>query len=309
MRRFSVLAAVLAVAAAFLVAPTGHAGVPAPAGRSDLRAFQGLATWVDGYDYARELTTAPTVGIEAIPRMKARGVRTIWLQAAKESPRTPYPLLSKDRLGKLLQVAHDHGIRVVAWYLPTFADPARDWRHVAAMLTFTHNGHRFDGYGLDIEDNKVPVQTRNARLVALSKLMRSKTSAPMAAIVMPPVITEVINPRWWGGGFPWTGLKPSYDIWVPMGYYTAYARWPYWRDAYRSTTEDIRRIRARVGPVPIHYAGGLAGRSNITDYKRFIAAARDQGAIGISAYDYATTPSWAWYYLLGGARQVFPDPG
>lgn len=303
MRRLLSLTTLGGLLATLLIAAPSTAGVPAPAGRSDLRAFQGLATWVDGYDFARELTSAPTVGIESIPRMKARGVRTIWLQAAKESPRTPYPLLSKDRLGKLLQVAHDNGIRVVAWYLPTFADPARDWRHVAAMLTFSYNGHRFDGYGLDIEDNKVPVATRNSRLVGLTKLMRSKTSAPMAAIVMPPVITEVINPRWWGGPYPWAGLKPHYDIWVPMGYYTAYSRWPYWRDAYRSTVEDMRRIRAHVGPVPIHYAGGLAGPSSITDYKRFLAAARDGGAIGASAYDYATTPSWAWYYLRGGVAQ------
>jgi hypothetical protein len=88
-----------------------------------------------------------------------------------------------------------------------------------------------------------------------------------------------------------------------MGYYTAYGRWPTWRNAANSTREDIRRIRAHLNAaVPIHYAGGLAGSSTATDYQRFTSTARAEGALGISAYDYATTPGWAWSHLQAGAR-------
>jgi hypothetical protein len=98
-------------------------------------------------------------------------------------------------------------------------------------------------------------------------------------------------------------LKPSYDVWIPMGYYTAYRRYPTWRDAGRSTTEDITRLKAHLGSVPFAYAGGIADASTATDYQRFTAAAKAAGAIGVSTYDYATTPGWAWSYLRAGAPQ------
>jgi hypothetical protein len=53
--------------------------------------------------------------------------------------------------------------------------------------------------------------------------------------------------------------------------------------------------------VPIAYAGGLADTSTATDYQRFTRAARAEGALGVSAYDYAITPGWAWPYLRAGA--------
>lgn len=304
-RRLLALLAPLAFAVPLLVAPTtATAAVPPPTGRGDLRAFHGLGTWVDGYDFSRELTDSPKVTAATVAAMAQRGVKTIYLQGAKQSARTPYPLLSRDRLGAILQAAHARGIHVVGWYLPTFDSPAADWRHLDAMLQFKVNGHHFDAIGIDIEDNDVPVATRNARLLELTRKARARTWLPIAAIVMPPVITEIINPRFWGGPFPWTSLKSSYDIWIPMGYYTAYGRWPTWRNAATSTAEDIRRIRKNLGArVPIHYAGGLADRSTVTDYQRFTSAAKTEGALGISAYDYAITPSWAWQHLRAGAAR------
>lgn len=141
----------------------------------------------------------------------------------------------------------------------------------------------------------MPLTTRNARLVDLSRKAQARTWLPVAAIVLPPVLTEILNPRYWGGAFPWRALRSSYDVWIPMSYYTAYGRWPTWRDAGRSTVEDVRRIRARLGVrVPLHCAGGLAGASTATDLRRFGAACRAEGGLGSSSYDYATTPSWAW---------------
>jgi hypothetical protein len=147
------------------------------------------------------------------------------------------------------------------------------------------------------------VATRNARLVALSKKVRARTWLPVTAVVLPPVLTEVIHPTYWGGAFPWTSLKPSYDVWIPMGYYTAYSRYPTWRDAGRSTSEDIRRLRAHLGDVPLAYAGGIGDTSTTTDYQRFTAAATAAGALGISVYDYATTSPGAWATLRAAAPQ------
>ena len=304
MRRLLALAAPVLLAVPLLVAPSAQAAVAPPTNRHDLRAFQGLGTWVDGYDFSRELTSSPSVTARTVGFMAQRGVKTIYLQAAKQSARTPYALLSKDRLGQILLAAHARGIRVVGWYLPTFESPAADWRHLDAMMQFKVNGHHFDAIGIDIEHKTVPVATRNARLVDLTRKARARTWLPISAIVLPPVLTEIVHPNYWGGPFPWLSLKSSYDVWIPMGYYTAYTKWPTWRNAATSTTEDIRRIRKHLqAQVPIHYAGGLANTSTATDYTRFTSAAKAEGALGISAYDYAITPGWAWPYLQKGAAR------
>jgi hypothetical protein len=302
MRLRSALLAVVALAAGLLVVGTpATAAVAPPTGRTDLRSFGGLGTWVDGYDFSRELTKSPTFTARTVQFAAANGVSTIYLQAAKRSPKTPYSLLSRDRLGAILLAAHARGIRVVAWYLPTFDNPAADFMHLDAMMQFKVNGQHFDGIGLDIEHTDVAVATRNARLVALTKRVRARTWLPLTAIVLPPVLTEVIHPTYWGGAFPWTALKPAYDVWIPMGYYTAYKRFPQWRDAGVSTTEDIRRLKGHLGNVPFAYAGGIADTSTAADYQRFTAAAKAAGALGVSAYDYATTPAWAWSHLRAGA--------
>ncbi|MDT7536679.1 MAG: hypothetical protein QOI82_264 [Actinomycetota bacterium] len=301
MRLRSALLSLLVLGTVAVVAPPADAVVAPPTGHSDLRSFQGLGTWVDGYDFSRELTKSPTFTSRTVQFAAANGVKTIYIQAAKRSVKTPYSLLSRDRLGAILLAAHAHGIRVVAWYLPTF-DSSADFLHLDAMMQFKVSGQHFDGVGLDIENTDLPVAGRNARLVALSQRIRARTWLPLAAVVLPPVLTEVIHPTYWGGEFPWAALKPSYDVWIPMGYYTAYRRYPTWRDAGRSTAEDITRLKAHLGDVPIHYAGGIADTSTVTDYQQFPAAAKAAGAIGVSAYDYATTPGWAWSYLRAGSQ-------
>ena len=304
MRLRSARLSLLALATVAVVAPTGAwATVAPPTGHTDLRAFQGLGTWVDGYDFSRELTKSPTFTQRTVQFAAANGVKTIYLQGAKQDPRTPDSLLSRDRLGAILLAAHAHGIRVVGWYLPTFESPSADFMHLDAMMQFKVDGQHFDGIGIDIESRKVTsVATRNARLVALSQRVRARTWLPLTAIVLPPVLTEVIHPTYWGGSFPWSSLKPSYDVWIPMGYYTAYTRYPTWRDAGRSTAEDITRLKAHLGDVPFAYAGGIADTSTAADFQRFAGAAKAAGALGISSYDYATTPAWAWSYLRAGAQ-------
>ena len=297
--RLRPLAPIAALGLALLTGASAQAA-PVPT-HADRRPFRGLGTWVDGYDFSRELVAAPAVTAASVQRMKDRGVRTIWLQAAKQSAATPGALLSPDRLGAILTTAHAKGLRVVAWYLPTFQDPAADWRHLAAMVEFTSAGQHFDAYGVDIEDTRVAAGLRNSRLVALSRRLRRYTAKPVSAIVLPPVLTEIIHPAYWGGPFPWQLLKPSYDVWVPMGYYSAYRTFPRWRDAATSTAEDLRRVRRHLGNVPVAYAGGLAGESSGADYDGFARAARAAGALGTSAYDYASTPSWAWSHLRAGA--------
>jgi hypothetical protein len=304
MRRNVIAAcAALAVAAAVSALPIGGAtAVERAAPRAatatitrNLKAFHGLGTWVDAYDFSREF--GGTMSSAVIDTMAARGVKTIYLQAAKESPKFPGNLLSPDRLAAWLTRAHARGMKVVAWYLPTFTNLARDWQHLNALIYFKANNHTFDAIGMDIESKAVrSAKDRSARLVALSqKLRKTVQYRPLQAIVLPPVVTDIINTSYWPG-FPWHQIAPLYDVWTPMGYWTNRTTASGWRDAHRYTYENIRLMRRDLGrpTAVVHAAGGIGDTSTITDINGFAKAAKEQKAIGGSLYDYATTSAAAW---------------
>lgn len=85
-----------------------------------------------------------------------------------------------------------------------------------------------------------------------------------------------------------------------MGYWTN--RSAGWRDAGRYTSENIRRLKAHLGPAaPIHAVGGIGDRATSHDYRAFALAARQEDAIGISIYDWDTAQTPAWQLLAPNA--------
>lgn len=274
---------------------------PAAPAKRDTSAYRGLGSWVDAYDFAREFGSARTRPA-VVDEMAREGVKTLYIQAAKDKDGVG-DLVSPDLLGQFLERAHARGMKVIAWYLPRFVDPERDFRHVDAMLRFRSNGHAFDGIGIDIESRENgDVKQRNERLVALSqRVRRAAGSRSVSAIVVPPVVTDVINPKFWPD-FPWTRIKSSYDIWVPMGYWTNRKPGTEYRDAYRYTSENVRLLRENVGDSAalVHVAGGIGNEATTTDYDRFVQAARDTRSTGVSVYDWATTARSAYASLRKG---------
>ncbi|MGH9181379.1 MAG: hypothetical protein ACRDY5_06655, partial [Acidimicrobiales bacterium] len=158
--------------------------------------FAGLGTWVDVFDFNPAHTNGqpPAVSPATVDTMADAGVRTLYLQSARPNdPLAPGDLVSPDLLAQFLTRAHARGMRVVAWYLPHFADVSDDMRHLSAMLAFKANGRGFDGIGLDIEWRAaVPdAAARGAQLVELSRQLNAAAGAlPVGAIVLPPVVTD-----------------------------------------------------------------------------------------------------------------------
>ena len=267
----------------------------------DLTAYDGLGSWVDAYDFAREFGSARTKP-SVVDEMAREGVRTLYIQAAKDRDGVG-DLVSPDLLGQFLERAHARGMKVVAWYLPRFVDPNRDWRHVDAILKFRSHGHAFDGLGIDIESRENGnLQQRNDRLVALSARTREAAGTmAVSAIVVPPVVTDVINPKFWPD-FPWSRIKASYDVWVPMGYWTNRKPGSEYRDAYRYTTENVRLLRQDLADpeAVVHVAGGIGNEATSKDYERFVKAAHDSRSVGVSCYDWAVTARSAYAILRKG---------
>lgn len=280
-----------ALGIAILVAATGATTAPA-AKEADPSVFGGLGTWTDIYDgrvYAAPEATAA--------RIAARGVKTVWAETAHY--RASADVVQPAQLGRFVDALHARGVRVVAWYLPGHVDPGLDVRRARAMLTFrTVSGQGFDGISLNIEATKLRnVGLRTQRAIALTHRVRQEAGdLPLAIVPFNPRGLER-RPRTWPG-FPWEELAQSADAFAPM-VYTGGAHKGF--DAtYGYVTRAIRLLRTHTKnpDVAIHVAGGVADRLGRDELEGFAAAVVDDGrTIGISLYDWETTPASAWRVL------------
>jgi hypothetical protein len=304
----ALVAAVVTLVAVAIGASTGSTGgTAAPARAAPTDAFAGLGTWVDVYDYGPKFqsssTALPAVTPASVDDMARLGIRTLYLQAAQDDTRSEGLLVDRALVGAILRRAHRRGVQVVAWYLPHFADVSRDLARVRALHEFRSHGERFDGLALDIEwTNDVPdVAARNRALIELAtRTRRLVTDVPLGAIVLEPVLIEDVNPDYWPG-FPWKALRRSFDVWLPMSYWTNRSTSSGWRDSFRYTSENVRRVRVDLGQsgAAVHAVGGVADRTNPADVAGFVRAAKRTNAVGWSVYDYVTTSSSAWPRLRG----------
>jgi len=277
--------------------------VPSPPPQPDICAYRDMGMWVDVYDTVPAFVGEqdPPVTPADIATMHANGVRTLYLQVAKDDPRSPQVITDETSAAGFLREAHAVGMRVVAWYLPTHRDHALDLQRVKALVEFEADGEHFDGIGVDIEGTEAvaDVGERNRRLLDLMKeLDNAAGMMPIAAIVYPPVVFDVLNDRLWPN-FPWTEIAPYVDLWMPMAYWTYRDSTSPYRDAYLYTSENIERVRDHVGDpnLPVHVIGGIGDKATDADYEAFRRAAADQHAIGFSVYDYDTLSTSAWPLL------------
>ena len=266
-------------------------GAVAEPGPRDLDAYTGLGTWVDVFDFVpRYAGDPPPLSGASADEMADRGVRTVFVQATRWDDQSPDGIVDRAGLRSFLVNAHRRGLRVVGWYLPHLGDVDRDLERVRQILDFEASGHRFDGIGIDIEwTEAVPDDgERNERLVQLSaRIDELAGDVPVAAIVLPAVQIEVVNPRYWPA-FPYRRLAPYYDVWMPMAYWT-FRDDPY-GDGGLFVTESVDRLRNNLGDpdalvAPIGGIGDLVTEQDVTLFAEGLA---EVGAIGGSYYDWAT---------------------
>lgn len=284
--------AVLAAAICFVGAATAPA-----ADTADASVFGGLGTWVDIYD--GPVYAAPE---RAAQRMVARRVQTVWVETANFGASAD--VVDPVRLGRLVDALHARGIRAVAWYLPGHVKPALDTRRALAMLAFrTPAGGAFDGVALNIESTRLRNATlRSRRAVTLTRQLRQAAGdVPVAIVPFNPRGLERRPSTW--PGFPWAELAEQADAFAPM-VYTGGA-YKGFDATYGYVTRALRLLRTNTGrpDVDIHVAGGVADRLGPEELAGFAAAVSDDGStIGVSLYDWMTTPPRAWKSLAPLSR-------
>ncbi|MBA3302370.1 MAG: hypothetical protein M3R01_10740 [Actinomycetota bacterium] len=250
--------------------------------------FAGVGAWVDVYDWSEAHgRERPLVDAETVDAMADNGAETLYVQTARAD--TPGDVLEPDRLASLVDRARSRGMAVVAWYLPTLEEPDRDLRRLRAMAEVDG----VDAVAVDIEARQVAdVTERNRRLVRLSTELRAAVpEATLGAIALAPVLLEEVNPAFWPS-FPWRELARSFDVWLPMSYQSERRAVSGYRDAHRYAIENVDRLRARLGRAgaPVHLIGGIADDMDTGDLDGLLQAATEKNAIGVSLYDWRTTP-------------------
>jgi len=284
---------------------TTTSGAVAPVAPAvDLCAYSGLGTWVDVYDHVpafAERGRVSPVGADDVDAMAAYGVHTLYLQVAKDDPRSPGVITDEAQAGEFLRRAHAAGIAVVAWYLPTHRDHELDVARTLALVEFESEGQRFDGVALDIEgtDAVTDIDERNRLLLDLvTRVDAAASTMPVGAIVYPPIAFDVLNPTLWPD-FPWAELAPHVDVWLPMAYWTFRDDDSEYRDAYVYSRENVERLRDHIDDpdAPVHIIGGIGDETTDADLEGFRRAAAETDAIGFSVYDFDTLAPAAWTLL------------
>jgi hypothetical protein len=211
----------------------------------------------------------------------------------------------------MLAAADRVNVRTVAWYLPGFDRPRRDWHRMRAALDFVAaEGQHFDGFALDIEATAVAdIAVRNRRMLRLSDKLR-RSAGPDAALGA--IIPDPVTQRYWPN-FPYRRLRARYDVFLPMAYWTPFASGA--RRVYRHARGAIEAIRARTcdPSVPIHVIGGIANRASVAEVGGFARASLTFGAVGASLYDAPITSTAQWRQLqtvsgLGEHAPAAPYP-
>ncbi|HJR45253.1 MAG TPA: hypothetical protein VJ927_06575 [Actinomycetota bacterium] len=263
------------------------AALKAP-GPVDLSAYEGLASWVDIFNHRPWDNPSG-----AVKKMAKRGAEAIFLQTSTYGQGGG--IYDEDAVDEFLYHAHKRGMKVIAWYVPSFDQQDVDFRRIKRAIRYTSpSGHRFDSFALDIEATNVSdIGLRNKRLVKLSNRIRREAGAgyPLGAITPDPIAS-----LYWPD-FPYKEVADRYDVFVPMGYFTFRA------DGYKEvkdyTAANIKKIRKETGTpdVPIHFIGGIADDAEPAELKGFVKAAREKQVMGASLYDYPITSRRSWYEL------------
>ena len=283
----------LLLAALVLFAVLAASGAGAGQSARARSAYAGLGTWLD--IYATPSWANPQREVAAMARY---GVRTLYLQTGNYEQSVD--LVRPQVLGRFIDAAHAAGMRVVAWYLPSFLYPAQDARRALAAIRFrSAKGERFDSFALDIEASLVRgVPLRSKRLLQISGRLRRAVgrSYPLGAIIPSPVGIRR-HPDYWPH-FPYLSLARYYNVFLPMAYATdRHIRGVGATRAY--DVADIAIVRTRTGKphVPIHLIGGLANAMGAKEIAGFMGAVGDCEPLGYSLYAFSVTRPSSWKAL------------
>ncbi len=266
-------------------------------GSPDLSPYEGLGAWIDMFNGRPWRYPNGTIS-----EMASHGVSTLYLQTSNYSQR--FSIYEPDATSQLIEAAHAHDMKVVAWYVPAFKNIYKDMKRIKAAIRFeTASGQRFDSFALDIEATRVSnIVKRNVKTIELSERIRDFAGEGYS---LGAIIPDPAGQRYWPF-FPYAALDESFDVFMPMGYYTY--RTSGYKGVFTYTKRNIQIIREAIGDpdVLVHPIGGIAGRAPKNEVKAYVNSSIVYGAIGGSLYDYPIMKRWEWKKLQPLKKLALP---
>ncbi len=280
-------AATAAIVMALLLtasAPTALLRSPANSLQDPAQMFAGPGVWADWTELDGEV---PAFSNEDLDRAADQGISTFYVQVARQSGGDP--IYQRDRVEGLIRHARERSMIVIGWYLPQLDGKGRDVEVARAALSLG-----IDGYALDIEHREGTASQRNAELDQLEGDLRDllPNRFPLGAVVIPPVLIEHVNPKWWGGTYPYAEIVRDFDAVLVMSYATD--RLAPWDDSYVHMTTDITYLRSLRSDVQLHMIAGYGTRFDAEEAEKAARAAAEWCAIGVSIYAGAEVTGEMW---------------
>lgn len=227
---------------------------------------EGAGIWINLWNY-------PDGDLDEYCRdLTAHGIRNIFLQTSRSN--TP-AVVNPAKTGEIIEAAHRHGVRVIAWSFAELFNPEADAEKMIQAAEYTSpGGQHVDGAAPNLEKNLEP-----ARIEKYAQKVREKLGPnyPMIAVVYSP-----LNKCFEVKRISWPLLARYFDVIAPMIYWNSkYEK----IEPYSYTVKTIQKIRELAGKPDIEISAiGDGMGSGSASIHEFLRACRDGEATGISLY-------------------------
>jgi hypothetical protein len=193
-------------------------------------------------------------------------------------------------MDELLPKAHAAGIRVYGWDFPYLDDVDADVTRAMAAITHTApSGDRLDGFAADIETASEGTNLSAEGAAAYGQRLREAAGPayPLVAVVPRPSVPMQAR-------YPYAAIIPPFDAVAPMTYWLN-------RQPDADVVHDIAFLAPFGNPViPIGQAydggpeGGRPGPPPPEEIQRFLGAAQQSGAAGVSFWSWQHASQAIW---------------
>ena len=221
------------------------------------------------------------------------GLSHIWLEAGASGG----GFYARHEVARLLPAAHAGGLKVLAWLTTSLYNLPHDVELSVQLANYkTDDGHGFDGIAPDIEQNMAADDVRAYAEITRARLGDDK------------LIVAVIYPAggWFGRRYPvHKVLARACNALAPMAYWNDEKRAYYESEVYWYVAQAVRDLHAAVGQTyPVHVIGQMYdtfGRNGVgafspkaVEVRAALRAAREQGAVGASFFQWGTATPEEW---------------
>lgn len=208
---------------------------------------------------------------------------------------------ARDTLNRLLPVAHQNGISVIATVFPTLQDVSADIRLAAEVAQYqAPTGDHVDGIAMDIE-----TVTDSQAVYDYGQVVRAALGPNVV------MVANVYHPQNFAN-YPYDAIAVSWNVISPMDFWHLPSRTYTAADTRAFVSTSVVTLRAAVGPkLPIEELGQMYDMSkdpygslggtaapSTAEIVADIQTARQLGCIGVTFFTWQTATQAQWQALV-----------